>query len=48
MEFGQEIMELSSVEVYFTHIIWSSELLFQKIKETIFFFGKGLDIALVP
>ena len=22
--FGQEIMELASIEVYFTHIIWSS------------------------
>ena len=22
--FGQEIMELASVEVYFTHVIWSS------------------------
>ena len=22
--FGQEIMELGSVEVYFTHVIWSS------------------------
>ena len=24
--FGQEIMELASIEVYFTHIIWSSGL----------------------
>ena len=23
--FGQEIMELASIEVYFTHVIWSSE-----------------------
>ena len=22
--FGQEIMELASIEVYFTHVIWSS------------------------
>ena len=22
--FGQEIMELESIEVYFTHVIWSS------------------------
>ena len=24
--FGQEIMELASIEVYFTHVIWSSDL----------------------
>ena len=23
--FGQEITELASIEVYFTHVIWSSE-----------------------
>ena len=26
MGFGQEIMELASIEVYFTHVIWSSAL----------------------
>ena len=28
--FGQEIMELVSIEVYFTHVIWSSDLLLRK------------------
>ena len=23
--FGQKIMELASIEVYFTHVIWSSD-----------------------
>ena len=24
--FGQETMELASIEVYFTHVIWSSDI----------------------
>ena len=28
--FGQEIMELASIEVYFTHVMWSSDHLSER------------------
>ena len=36
--FGQEIMELASIEVYFMHVIWSSgpisKVLLNRLKQT--------------
>ena len=33
IEFGQEIMELASIEVYFTHVIWGSVYLSVKCEQ---------------
>ena len=48
IEFGEEIRQVESIEVHFTHLIWSSEPLHNRRPTPIFFFLNPRIINMEP